>query len=173
MNKKFFFAVLCIGLSSLIPQNAFAHVLISDSTNSIGAVLHIAPDDDPVAGEQARLYFDIQAQEIEKESTVLTVKNVQTNEINTVVVDAGSSSISANYTFATQGVYVLSLSIISDKLYTFNYSQRVSSADTSVGYSKQNSPLATGLLIFTIVSLVALLLIAFNNRKDIKKRSTF
>ena len=54
MNKILFFAALCIGFFALIPQNTFAHVLISDNTKSIGTVLHIVPDDNPVAGEQAR-----------------------------------------------------------------------------------------------------------------------
>ena len=173
MNKILFFAALCIGFFALIPQNTFAHVLISDNTKSIGTVLHIVPDDNPVAGEQARLYFDIQTQEIDKESAVLIIKNVQNNEVSDVAVNVSDSSVSANYTFPTQGVYALSLTIASDKTYTFNYSQRVSKGTANDVYSKPNSPLATGLLIFAIVSFMALLLVAFNNRKDIKEHSTF
>jgi hypothetical protein len=42
-------------LAFIIP--VFAHVLQSDG--SIGAVMHIDPDDDPIANSPATLYFDI------------------------------------------------------------------------------------------------------------------
>lgn len=40
----------------LIPQQAFAHVLQADG--SVGAVLHIDPDDEPYAGQPASFFFE-------------------------------------------------------------------------------------------------------------------
>lgn len=41
---------------SILPSQASAHVLKSDST--VGAVIHVTPDDDPVAGEPTDFYFE-------------------------------------------------------------------------------------------------------------------
>lgn len=55
--KKILFSILLLGLLfSTNIQQTFAHVLQSDG--SIGAVLHIDPNDDPIAGQQASLFFE-------------------------------------------------------------------------------------------------------------------
>lgn len=40
----------------VVPVSASAHVL--ESQGSIGAVLHVDPDDDPVAGERSGIFFE-------------------------------------------------------------------------------------------------------------------
>ena len=55
-------ARVLIGLFLLIlsafsyPQNALAHVLKTDG--SVGAVIHVSPEDDPIAGESTDFYFE-------------------------------------------------------------------------------------------------------------------
>lgn len=54
MKKTIFLGFLFFLL--LIPQNTYAHVLQTDK--SIGAVLHITPEDDPIIGEQTAFFFE-------------------------------------------------------------------------------------------------------------------
>lgn len=50
--------VAVVGFCSLLfTASAGAHVLETEGT--IGAVLHIDPDDDPIAGEKSGIYFEI------------------------------------------------------------------------------------------------------------------
>jgi hypothetical protein len=55
---KRFLIVLFVILSFLISSApVFAHVLQKDGT--IGAVIHINPDDDPIIGQEANFFFDL------------------------------------------------------------------------------------------------------------------
>lgn len=47
--------------SSSLLSSAFAHVLESDGT--IGAVIHISPDDDPIAGKESGFFFEFKDKE--------------------------------------------------------------------------------------------------------------
>lgn len=53
--SKNIFLFLCVFAYLLIPVNVYAHVLQTNGT--IGAVMHIDPNDDPTAGEQATISF--------------------------------------------------------------------------------------------------------------------
>lgn len=173
MSKRLLLVSLLIGLVAFLPQTASAHVLISDDTKSIGAVLHVVPDDDPIAGQQSNLFFDIQTQKINKATAKLTVANTATSEAVIVPIKVDSDSVTADYTFPVQGVYKLSLTVSSDKAYTFNYSQRVSRGVTGSALDKPTYPLANLALIFCGTAFLFLLIILFNHRKEMWKRSTF
>lgn len=54
MKKVAIFLLILVFLFA--PKKTFAHFLLTDGT--IGAVLHIDPDDDPIAGGQASFFFD-------------------------------------------------------------------------------------------------------------------
>lgn len=57
MRKNSLAGLALVGLlCPALAGQANAHVLESDGT--IGAVLHIDPDDDPIAGEETGIYFD-------------------------------------------------------------------------------------------------------------------
>lgn len=173
MNKKIVLLLLLfVGLNVLLSKPAFAHVLIGDDTKTVGAVLHIVPDDDPIAGQQSSLYFDIQNTKLNENNTKLTITNLATNEAVNVPIKVEKSSVNADYTFPTQGVYQLSLTANSDKNYIFNYSQRVSRGVIGSTLDKPTYPLATIALIFSTTSFLFLLIIMFNHRKEIKKRSS-
>jgi hypothetical protein len=58
---KKLFLILFFLLITLPPRSAEAHVLQTD--HSIGAVLHISPDDDPKAGEQSGFFFEFKDKE--------------------------------------------------------------------------------------------------------------
>lgn len=165
--------VMIIGVVALLPQNVFAHVLISDDMKSIGTIFHVVPDDDPVAGRQTDLFFDIQTQNINKENAKLAITNAATQETDDVTVIVEGSSVTARYTFRTQGVYRLSLVVTSDKTYTFHYSQRVSRGVVGNITNKPSFPLATFALVFSGAIFLLLSIVFFNNRKAIKEHSTF
>ncbi|MGH7203099.1 MAG: hypothetical protein ACREHC_01505 [Candidatus Levyibacteriota bacterium] len=46
---------------ALIPQQVFAHFLATDK--NIGAVLHVDPNDEPIAGSQASFFFEFKDKE--------------------------------------------------------------------------------------------------------------
>lgn len=58
--KKIIFLLLFIILL-LFPQVSFAHVLETD--NSVGAVIHIDPEDDPIVGQPSNIYFEFKDKE--------------------------------------------------------------------------------------------------------------
>lgn len=62
VSRGFIYLVALVGVLTIMSfsQKAYAHVLVSDESNTVGAVLHITPDDDPIAGESAHIFFDVQ-----------------------------------------------------------------------------------------------------------------
>lgn len=54
--KKIFIIVVLFTLFSVNTRTVLGHVLTTDG--SIGAVLHVSPDDDPVAGETTNFFFE-------------------------------------------------------------------------------------------------------------------
>jgi hypothetical protein len=157
----------------MLPQTASAHVLVNDTSDTVGAVLHIVPDDDPVAGQTANLFFDVQTERLNEKTTMLAVMNSATHEEAQLPVKMDGNSITAEYIFPTQGIYQLTLTVAADKEYTFVYSQRVSRGVSSGLSDKRAFPLAKFALIFSGTLFLFLLIVMFNYRKEIKKRSTF
>jgi hypothetical protein len=56
MVKTFFLLIALLVFTQSVPDIQ-AHVLETD--NTIGSIIHIDPEDDPIVGEPAHLYFDI------------------------------------------------------------------------------------------------------------------
>lgn len=174
MSKKLLLgALLMLACAVVLPQPASAHVLIADSTNSVGAVLHVVPDDDPVAGQESNLFFDVESQKIDQNSTKLAITDASTGQTSVVPTKATGSLVTADYTFPTQGVYKLSLTVGSSKTYVFNYSQRVSRGVIGSAQAKPVYPLANMALVFCAVVFALLLVILFNHRREMWRRSTF
>ena len=172
-KKILLILIIILCCMSVLPQIVTAHVLISDDTQSVGAVLHIVPDDDPIAGELTNLLFDIQAQKIDKNNPELTITNTATRAADDVPIKVDGSSVTADYTFLTQGVYKISLVVSSDNTYTFSYTQRVSRGLTGSALDKPTYPLANLALVFCSTLFLFLLIIMLNRRKEIKSNSTF
>lgn len=172
IKKLVLVATAALGCVFMLSSSASAHVLIIDESKSIGAVLHVVPDDDPIAGQQANLFFDIQTQKINKDTAKLVITNATTGEINRVPIIIDASSVTADYTFPTQGVYNLTLTVSSDKTYTFSHSQRISRGVTNSALDKPTYPLASIALVFCAITFLLLLVILFNHRKEIWRKST-
>jgi hypothetical protein len=96
---------------ALAPDAAFAHVLKSDG--SIGAVMHVKPDDDPIVGQPAEFYFEFKDKlgkfkpelcdcnflVLQGGRTVFERKLFQSNTAS------GLDSALLSYTFPQKGVY--------------------------------------------------------------------
>lgn len=153
-------------------QPASAHVLISDETGSKGAILHIIPDDDPVAGQKATLFFDTQNDLLSDRSNVkLTIKNDSGEQVDVPTKTSGSLA-TADYLFPAQGHYTLTYAIAANgKTVTFVQSQRVSRG--TIG-SALDRPTYTWAELLTIGSSIGLALLAvamINHRKEIAQHS--
>jgi hypothetical protein len=90
---------------------AQAHTLSKDGT--IGAVMHIDPDDQPIAGTLSNLYFDM------KDTTgrfapaacecTLLVTQDGTQLTSQSVTQSGSTTLASTFTFPSIGVYRVEL----------------------------------------------------------------
>lgn len=158
----------------LTSQAASAHVLLMDTKGSVGAILHVMPDDNPVAGEPSDMYFDRQgAGRDESAAVTLAIKNSQ-GEVSEVEVQTNGSLSTATYTFPEQGVYQLTFAVKSDEgEFIFEQSQRVTRGVISSSLEAPQYYWAEALMIGALISFAALLIIAFNRRKEIAKQSTF
>lgn len=172
--KKMIVCLLGLIVSFAMVSTTSAHVLITDETHTRGAILHIIPDDDPIAGQQATLYFDMQNQASTADGSVsLTIRGAN-GQIANVKTQTNGTLATATYTFPAQGAYELTFTVKPDgKTYTFKQSQRVSRGVAASALDKPTYVWAEILLLASVIGLVLLGITAFNHRKDIAKQSTF
>lgn len=129
MSKKLLIIPLLGALLLLAPQAAKAHTVLRDSISGTGAVLHITPDDDPIAGEQSSMFFGIQGTSLMHGQTTAQVTITDDKgQATSATSRVAESGVAADFTFPRQGLYTLALSVEQNgkKLYSFSQSQRVS-----------------------------------------------
>jgi len=168
--KKILLGLLPLLLFTFImPTPASAHVLIKDDSHMLGAVLHVSPDDDPIAGHPSDLIFDVS-----DSSVPITKNNYQAQLlVNGAQVDASISGsfVIARYTFQSQGIFDLELLLTPQNpinpAWHFHYVQRVSRGITAQGAISQSPAWAPPLLIGSITMLLCLLLLALGRRRRI------
>lgn len=162
--------VLVTGIC-ILPKPAAAHVLVIDEAKTVGAILHINPDDDPIAGESSQLIFDIQSRSITNQTHETTLK-ITDNQGRAEEVPAKltGSTASATYTFPAQGIYRLELTALAkdenDSL-TFAHTQRVSRGVAGSALDEPSHAWAEIALIASACSFFVLLIVGFNRRKEI------
>ncbi|RYX78440.1 hypothetical protein EON76_06110 [bacterium] len=172
MNKAFIVVIYCVLLAIVSVQlfsapAAHAHVLLTDSKNRVGAILHVSPDDDPIAGQPSRIFFDIQSDlsGVSENTTRLTVTDETATTI--VPVTVRGSYISTDYTFATQGAYQLKLTVPTRKSeLLFTTTQRVSRG-LSNNQPHPAQSWAKSVVISSLCAIFILGIVAFNRRKNI------
>ncbi len=117
MRKLLFSLVFLFAFTLFVPtQKAYAHVLKTDG--SIGAVIHINPEDDPIAGQESGFFFEFKdtkkAFSPEKCNCTFTVKqNGQVLNTQSLFQDSANPSlenVSVYYTFPQKGIYTVSVS---------------------------------------------------------------
>ncbi len=148
--SKLFCAVL-VSLLLLSATPAAAHVLRKDTTNQVGAIVHIQPGDDPAAGEAAQLYFDVQTTGLDDASLLINDTPVP--------VRITGNSITASYTFEEPGVYLLVLTTKSGAdTHVFEHTQRVTRSQSA---AMQSQPHIWAELAFVGGSVGLIVLTAF------------
>lgn len=172
MIKLLFLAALL--LFSLQTNSVNAHVLVTDETKQRGAILHIIPDDDPIAGQLSTIYFDIQTTQQAISDASVTIRS-QKGQAETVNVEIDGSLVIAEYTFPYQGLYSLEFMINSgdDISYTFTYSQRVSRGVSESALDRPTHAWAEALFIASSALFVFLVILAINRRRTIAVHSKF
>jgi len=165
--------VVALVVTILLAPTAKGHVLLTDETKTKGAILHIVPDDDPIAGKKATLFFDTQ-QNLLDDAREVTLSVAREGDVQPEVVKTkiDGALVMAEYVFPTQGVYVLRYEIVSSaKTYVFEQATRISRGIAGEGVSATHYSWAEGLLIGSAVFVVALGIVAWNRRKGIAKHS--
>ena len=116
MEKIVLFVLIFFAISLGVPtQEALAHVLKTDG--SVGAVIHINPEDDPIAGQESGFYFEFKdtknAFSPEKCNCVFSIKE-NGKELNSQSLFQNSTNpsledVSVYYTFPQRGVYTVGI----------------------------------------------------------------
>lgn len=159
----------------ILANHANAHVLIANERDSIGAVLHITPDDDPIAGKSTHIFYDIQNKSFDagKYEAVLTVRDTATGQESDVQMDIKGSYVSGEYTFKTQGVYQLVLEVgHGTQAERFIVTQRVSRGTPEATSSRTvRHQWAEMLTVFSSTGLAALVILATARGRRILSQS--
>lgn len=173
MKRTGLFAVVCVMGALFTASTTHAHILLTDTTGTKGAVLHMNPDDNPIAGQESTLFFDIQrTAQNEKTTVTLTVNGDGTHEEISSSVDGSLATL--RYTFPKQGVYELVFLVTSGKdAYTFSQSWRVSRGVAKSALDTPYYAWAEVLLLASGLAFTILLIIAVNRRAAIRLHSTF
>lgn len=168
--------LLIIAAMAIFPAGrAQAHVLITDTAKTKGAVLHITPDDDPIAGEPAVFFFDMQGQEIPYgEGDVSLAVTDAEGAAAEVEVSVSGTLATAEYVFPAQGAYKLVFTVASGgRDYTFEHSQRVSRGMINSTQNNSSYAWAEAALLFSILGILVLAIIVVNRREGIAAQSRF
>lgn len=182
MKKLLFIAVLITALLFGIKNSAVAHVLIRDSKGDLGAIVHIMPDDDPVAGQPAEIFFDIQGDTLGysyfkiPEDFIYTGKISITDEngrTDVIEIRDNGSAVVGDYIFPRQGVYKIDLHITSTngKEIEFTHNQRVERGVSNSPLDSEQHSWAEAGLVGSLVATAGLSIVGFNNRKRIAEHS--
>jgi hypothetical protein len=173
MNKKrFLFAAALAAWFALAGGTASAHVVLhSTSANQAGAVLHVSPDDDPVAGQPSQLFYDLKDAAPHNATLIVTGANgYRTSE----PVFVNGTTVSATYTFPTQGTYHLTLKAFGAAGgYFFEYDQAVTRGKLA-GASVDTQPdWADAVFVAAACALAVVIIVGINNRRGIAAHSVF
>lgn len=152
--------ILCFSFmlySLFFTHSAFAHVLQTDGT--IGGVLHIDPNDDPVAGEVSSFFFDLKDTANKFTLSDCICKIALTSGKKTVYETTLSTDPFFTYTFPDPGVYTLTLQGTSANQqfqpFTLSYVIRVEKGTTA----SESSSSGGGSTFLTVLSYVLPLLV--------------
>lgn len=156
-----------------ISQPVSAHVLITDDTRAIGAVLHIIPDDDPVAGEVATIFFDLQDAKVDLTNGSLLLRVKAEGKMDEVIpMQIDTSLATAKYTFPTQGQYRLVITAKSSSgQYTFTHTQRVSRGVLRTGLETPRYKWAEMTLVGCGITFAVGCIVIWNRRSSIRENS--
>ncbi len=156
-----------------------AHVTYKDDSNNSLVVLHVTPDDDPIAGNETSLFFSLKDEHLSSDKNIyrllITNSDNLTIEVSTYAIE--KLSFGAKYIFPTPGRYKLKLVIEPVYIYatenssnsTFEYELEVNRGVYTE--SKSKSKILWAYVVFIPITLISLFLglTLYRNRKKILK----
>lgn len=133
---SFMIGAWIIGSVLVCSSAAQAHVLVTDESNKAGVILHITPDDNPVAGQQSTLFFDIQNMTLTASDYEVTLEITDAEgRVVGVSPTIRDGSVSAEYVFPAQGTYDITLTATPDDHHdrplVFTQAQQVAAGNES------------------------------------------
>ena len=173
MKKLVVFGALALMVMLAPVESVSAHVFVPDETKARGAIVHITPDDDPIAGQKATIYFDVQDSILKPDSTVaLVIQGEGSREDLTAKFDDSLATFA--YAFPSQGVYELAFNVnTDDNVYTFKQSHRVARGVATNALDRPSYEWAKIALLASGIGFALLLITVINRRREIAKQSTF
>ncbi|HSW99287.1 MAG TPA: hypothetical protein VLF71_05645 [Candidatus Saccharimonadales bacterium] len=151
-RARAYFALLLI-LAGLLaaPNVASAHDLLYDDSHSAQALLHIDPDDDPVAGKQSTLLYGL----YQLAPAAAKVEVGHAGKSVTLPARLGAHTVTAQYNFPAAGAYQLVLHVtIGGKMYMFRHTQVVAAGK---GQGLPAWMVAAGVVLLVAVALLGCL----------------
>ncbi len=114
--RRLQYAIVLLVISFLLPRPVEAHVLKTGGT--IGAVMHVDPDDDPIAGSKSTFYLDFKdtTNRFKPEQCDCTLsifqngKEIYSQDLFENTNSPTLTSVAVVYTFPTRGEYTLKVS---------------------------------------------------------------
>jgi hypothetical protein len=159
-------AALLVAIMALSPAIAEAHVLKED--NGISSVLHIDPDDNPIAGSKTtlELQFGNSSGDFSLNNYHIGIKvsednkTIQTTSVASAYFGSASQGV-AYVTFPRIDVYQVTVSGVSNQKavasFSVNYLVRVATAANGTQMSKSN---ATTVALLSGTSLILVVMVA-------------
>ncbi|HEV8601622.1 MAG TPA: hypothetical protein VGQ87_03445 [Patescibacteria group bacterium] len=174
MKRLLKILVLFVSVYGLSFHTAEAHVLKSDG--SIGVLLHVTPDDDPIVGEPAMFFFEVKDKQNKFSpqncDCALTILKQDKQIFSTSLYSSSSgndiSSPMFSFTFPEKSVYSIVVTgkpKIADEFQAFSvkYDLRVSRDSGSA--SSSQLPLGKIILGIVIAAAIVCAALYFNKRK--------
>jgi hypothetical protein len=159
----------------MTPNVASAHVVVPDTTGKTGAIFHVTPDDDPIAGATTGLYYELDpSSNLQTATATLLITSASGGISETVPATLKGQTVSASFDFPVRDLYYLSLSVVpadhSLPALTFNSSQRIT--HSSGANPEVVVPIWAKLgILASVWSLTLLFLTAIRRRRAIIKKS--
>ncbi len=162
---------------------AYAHILVTD--RSIGAVLHVDPEDDPIAKEQSSFFFafkDKQNKFQPQNCDCTFIVNENGSTLYSQPLFQNNNNPSLNnatvfYTFPQRDVYeikVVGKPITQDAFqpFTLTWNLRVDKIADSQSTTTQNNSnfLTNNIVYFTISGILLIALLSYINKRIINKK---
>jgi hypothetical protein len=163
-----------LAVSTFASGVAMAHVLVVDTTGKVGAVLHVTPDDDPIAGATTGIYYEVQTKEsLEKSIINLTIKSDTGSIQESIPVSTHGRTIASAFDFPIRGLYYIDLTITPQDSapIIFHTSERVTQGISGASAANPVPVWANAGLILSVWSLFLLSIAGFRHRKQIVKQS--
>lgn len=175
MRRLLSVMLLSLWLILLLPGSAAAHVFFADQTGEHGVIMHLQPDDDPIAGQSTTMYFDIKSTVIDTDTYNFNVYIIDQADTKRLAVNTitGPHSFSSVYTFPVQAAYMIRLEATpvgqAEASFVFLQPQRVTRGTAKSALDEPRHAWAEFSLIAAGCGTVVLILVVVSRRRAIAR----